>query len=56
MGELQEQVNALGHLNIVVLRISMQKLQDLKAEKVQEIRNRGEEEHMELERIRDERS
>jgi hypothetical protein len=42
MGELQEKVNALGHLNIVVSRMSMQKLQYLQAGLVQEIRNREE--------------
>jgi exonuclease VII large subunit len=56
VGELHEQVNALGHLKIVISRMSMQKLQDLQAGLVQEIRNRGEEEHRELERIRDERA
>jgi hypothetical protein len=29
MGELQEKVNTLGHLNIVISRIPMCKLQDL---------------------------
>jgi hypothetical protein len=32
----------------------MQHLQDLQSKLVQEIKNRGEKEHMELERIRDE--
>jgi predicted nucleic acid-binding Zn-ribbon protein len=54
VGELHEQINALGHLKIVISRMSMQKLQDLQAGLVQEIRNIGEEEHRELERIRDE--
>jgi hypothetical protein len=54
--KLQEKVNALGHLNIVISRMSMQRLQDLQAGLVQEMRNRGEEEHIELERIRDERA
>jgi hypothetical protein len=43
MGELQEKVNALGYLNIVVSRIPMQRLQDLQAHLLQEIKTKGEE-------------
>jgi hypothetical protein len=56
MGELQEKINALGHLNIVVSKMPMQRLQDLQAGLLQEMKNRGEEAHRELERIRDERA
>jgi hypothetical protein len=56
MGELQEQVNALSYLNIVVSWMSMQRLQDLKAGLVQEMRDKGDEEQKEMERIRDERA
>jgi hypothetical protein len=56
MGELQEQVNVLGYLNIVVSRMPMQRLQDLQEGLLQEMKNRGEEAHRELERIRDERA
>jgi hypothetical protein len=54
MGELHEKLNVLGHVEIVISRMSMKKLQDLQEGLVQEIKNRGEEEHRELERIRDE--
>jgi hypothetical protein len=56
VGELHEQVNALGHMKIVVSRMSMQKLQDLQGGLVKEIKNRGEEDNKELERIRDKRA
>jgi len=54
MGKLHEKINALGHLNIIISRIPMQQLQYLQAGLVKEIRNRGEEEQRELERIGDE--
>jgi hypothetical protein len=56
MGELQEKVNALGYLNIVISRMPMQRLQDLQEGLLQEMKNRGEEAHREMERIRDERA
>jgi hypothetical protein len=55
MTELQQQVNALGHLNLVVSRLSMRRLQDLQVGLLQEIQNRGEKAHQELMRMMDER-
>jgi hypothetical protein len=56
MSELKEQVNALGHLNIVVSRMSIQILQDLQIGILQEIKSRGDEAHQELTKIMDERA
>jgi len=43
MSELKEQVNALGHLDLVVSRIPIHILQDLQMGLLQDIKSRGEE-------------
>jgi len=56
VGKLQEQIKALGQLNIVLSKIPIQILQDLQTQLVQEIKNGGDTMNQDLERLRDERA
>jgi hypothetical protein len=56
MIKLQEQVNALRHMNIVVSQMPIHILQDLQIGLLQEIKIRGDEAHHEMTKIMDERA
>jgi hypothetical protein len=53
--ELKEQVNALGHMNIVISRIPIQILQYFQMGLLQEIKSRGYESHQALTKMIEER-
>jgi hypothetical protein len=53
--ELKQQVNSLGHLNLVVSRMPIEILQDLQTCLLQAIKNKGEEAKKEITGIMDER-
>jgi hypothetical protein len=52
VGELQEQIQELGQLNIIISKFPIQRLHDLQVEMVQEITNKGDTMNQDLERIR----
>jgi hypothetical protein len=53
---LWEKIKALEHLNIVISRLPIQRVQELQVEMVQDIKHRGDVVQGDLARIRDERS